>query len=118
MVVVAVLFDFGGRWEDFWSLVDVCLLGAELGAEMDVVNVTRLVDEREEALASHGVVFVAYACCDDRSQRWTALVAMSLSGPAVLHLFDSFDRAWGQSVVRRKAYAVVSHWFVSSTFPQ
>jgi hypothetical protein len=39
VIVVAVLSDFGVGWESFRLLVNVCLLGAELGAELDVVNV-------------------------------------------------------------------------------
>jgi hypothetical protein len=64
MVVVAVFDDFGVRWEGFWFLVDVCLLGAELGAELDVVDVAWLVEECEETFAFDGVIFGADACCD------------------------------------------------------
>jgi hypothetical protein len=37
--MVAVIPDFGVGWECFWFLVNVCLLGTELGAELDVVDV-------------------------------------------------------------------------------
>jgi len=43
--MVAVFNDFGVRWEGFRFLVDVCLLGAELGAELDIVDVAGLVDD-------------------------------------------------------------------------
>jgi hypothetical protein len=46
-------------------LVDVCLLGAELGAELDVVDVAWLVEKCEETFALDGVVFGADTCCDD-----------------------------------------------------
>ena len=45
VIMVAVFNDFGVRWEGFRFLVDVCLLGAELGAELDIVDVAGLVDD-------------------------------------------------------------------------
>ena len=45
MVVVATLDDFDVGRENFRFLVDVCLLGAELGAELDIVDVAGLVDD-------------------------------------------------------------------------
>jgi hypothetical protein len=72
VVMVAAFLDFGVRWESFWLLVDVCLLGAELGAELYVVDVARLVENCEETFAFDGVVLVADACCDKQSQYWPA----------------------------------------------
>jgi hypothetical protein len=65
VVVVAIFLDFNLRWEGFWLLIDVCLLGAKLGAELDVVNIAWLVEECEDASAFDRVVFCANACCDE-----------------------------------------------------
>lgn len=43
VVMIALFVDFGVGWEGFWFLVDVCLLCAELGAELNVVDVAWLV---------------------------------------------------------------------------
>jgi hypothetical protein len=92
MIVVAVLADFDVRWEGFWFLVDVCLLGAELGAELDVVNIAWLVEDREDAFAFDGAVFGAYACCEKQSQYWSVSVIKSLPGSTLSDYFNRSDR--------------------------
>jgi len=62
VVMVSVLSNLNIRREGFWFLVDVRLLSANLGAELDVVDVAWLVQECEEAFALDGVVFGADAC--------------------------------------------------------
>lgn len=59
VVVVAVLVDFRIGREGFWFLVDVCLLGAEMSAELNVVDVAGLVEEGEETFAFGRVVLFA-----------------------------------------------------------
>ena len=89
--MVAAFVDFGVRWESFWLLVDVCLLGAELGAELNVVDVARLIEECEEAFTLHGVVLVAYTFCNDKSQCWAVSVDRSLPGSSLSDYCNRFD---------------------------
>jgi hypothetical protein len=63
VVVVAIFLDFNLRWEGV-RVVDVCLLGAELGSETDVVDVAWSVEECGEVFAPDGAVLGAYVCCD------------------------------------------------------
>lgn len=67
MVMVAVFCDFNNRWKGVW-VVDVCLLGTQLGSEVDVVDVAWSVEECGETPPPDGVVLGAYVYCDGQSQ--------------------------------------------------
>jgi hypothetical protein len=71
VVMVAVFCDFNNRWKGVW-VVDVCLLGTQLGtqlgSEVDVVDVAWSVEECGEILAPDRVVLGAYVYCDGQSQ--------------------------------------------------
>jgi hypothetical protein len=90
--MVAVVPDFGVGWEGFWFLVDVGLLGAQLGAELDVVDVAWFVQDREEALALDGVVLVADACCEKQSQYRSVSVVRCLPASTLSYYFNRFGR--------------------------
>jgi hypothetical protein len=107
VVVVATLDDFDVGRENFRFLVDVCLLGADLGAEVDVVDVAWLVENREETFAFDGVVLVADACCDKQSQYWPAWIILDPTLPA---FFNSSDGGAGPPNTQKN-----THWSLTPT---